>query len=199
MLKTKDPGENKVTDVKASTVPGFPNSESLIAPVIVGVHRDNSPIDYLKLAVDGAISAIPTVRTQLNVLFQGKKQVEAVEHLRRPFSGTDKSGAFIIRLCDQRPGESFSDVWPRWRWEVSCKVLDYGEQPVPIPGVSTTLSLAVTRFQLNEGRIDSAIQLALFRHLWVQGLRGVDPQLVVGGGHHDWDVAWWSTALENQV
>jgi hypothetical protein len=63
---------------------------------------------------------------------------------------------------------------------------------MPIPDVQTNIRIIVSRFQLPGGRIDSSTQLAFFRHLVIEGLQGIDPELVVLGGQHDWNDAWWT-------
>jgi hypothetical protein len=175
-----------------ATAPDFPVTESLLAPLIIGLHRDTSSTDYANLAARGAIAALPTARTQLNLLFTGNRKTQAVEHERLLFQGSDKLGNRIVRLCDRRGGETNEAAWPRWRWEISYAVLRPENGPTPIPDAQTNIRLTVSRYQLSGGRIDSPAQLALFRHLFVEGLRGIDPSLIVQGGQHDWRDAWWT-------
>jgi hypothetical protein len=34
--------------------------------------------------------------------------------------------------------------------------------------------------------------------MMVEGLRGIDPELIVEGGQHEWKDAWWTSKSETQ-
>lgn len=171
---------------------GFPTTESLLSPILLGLRRDNSTFDFNLLAARGAASAMPVAKVQLNLLFQGKKKVEAVEHNCTPFHGNDQFGNRLVRLCHQRPGEDSSASWPRWLWEVSCGIVPNPNVEDSMPEIKTWIRIVVTNYRITSGRIDSSVQLAFFRHMMVEGLRGIDPDLIVVGGQHDWKDIWWT-------
>jgi len=180
--------------IEAATESQFTSTESLLAPLIIGFHLDMSSTDYLDLSVRGAISALPSASVQINLLLKGNRKAQLVAHERLAIQGTDKLGNVIVRLCDRRTGEENDVAWPRWRWQVTCAILQSNDGPAPIPEAPTNILLFVSRFQLARGQIDSSTQLAFFRHFVVEGLRGIDPELIVLGGQHDWKDAWWSVS-----
>jgi hypothetical protein len=173
----------------------IPTTDSVLAPLLIELHTDRVTDDLIDTAWLSATVSIPMTRPVLNVA-TGNNQTAAVKHLRLIARGTGGSSySHIARLCDSRPDEASTDYWPRWRWEV-------GLRRVPKAAGSTTLvgpdrkalRFEVLNYRLTEGFILDAPQLALFRHYLIAGLRGIDPDLVVQGGQHNWQHSWWSDA-----
>jgi hypothetical protein len=178
------------------TVIDYPPSDSLLSPLLVGVHRAIEGYDFVDAARKRAGAAIPTVRHNLNVLFQGQKKTQGVAHNRTVLHGSDKMGNQLTRLCDQRAGENASDSWNHVIWEVSSRSDGNIDQVSALAQCQTLVQMAVTRYRIQEARVIGSTQLALFRHLVVEGLRGMDSDLIVIGGQHNWDDGWWTSTSD---
>jgi len=164
----------------------LPASKSVLAPMqILLRHPDPSVVTW---AFEGAAYSIPSTVPNLNILFQGQKKATLVSHSRKPSTRKSATGdILIVRLCDKRGNEETKEAWPHWRWEACLKNVSADEG-------TTLLRLDVTRYRIFEGAVDSASQLALFRHLLVRGLQAVDPALEVTGGAWNWEDAMFRAA-----
>jgi hypothetical protein len=88
------------------------------------------------------------------------------------------------------PAPQFSD---RWLWEVGFIL----PKPGSIRGLDPPLMpivLETSRFKVSSGTLHGAVQLALFRNLFVAGLRCFDANLSVMGGSDRWDISMWRMA-----
>lgn len=104
------------------------------------------------------------------------------------YKGAGGQSRVLARLEDRVPEA------PAWLWEVG--VLSYREPESLLsvrPG-SRLVVLDVARFKTSQGAVRGAAQLALLRHLFVEGLRAIDPEIQVSGGQRDWDPSMWTTA-----
>ncbi len=146
------------------------------------------PVDYLQVAWAAAAASVPATKPMLNVRTEAGK-VQAVAAVRSVQHRAGDKCLRVARMCDMRPAEIPVRTWANWRWEVSARaVTDAASEAGGPPAV---IRLEVTRYRITSGRVQSAVELALFRHLVVSGFRAADPGLTVVGGQHDWDDEWW--------
>lgn len=169
----------------------FPASTSILSPVLVGLHDRDRVRERAEVALLGAAAGVPTTLPTLRVVFQGQRKPQNVVHRRTVCVGNDAAGNRVFRLCDLREGEQPSSGWDHWRWQVSTRVAEHDPHDPGLEGVEATILPEVSHFRLSGGQVDSAPQLALLRHLAVEGLRALDPGCQVVGGQHDWDGRWW--------
>lgn len=142
------------------------------------VLRHPDPL-VVTLAFEGAAHSIPSAVVNLNILFQGQKKVTSVPHSRSPLTTKSATSDILtVRLCDRRGNEELKAAWPHWQWEACLKKVSADQG-------TTLLRLDVTRYRIFQGAVESASQLALFRHLLVRGLQAVDSSLEVTGGAWD--------------
>jgi hypothetical protein len=144
----------------------------------------------VNLALRAAGGAIPSVTPALRVLFQGEKKARDVAHRRQIFHGTDKAGNHLVRLCDKRGTEPDADAWGHWRWELNVNRSAHTATLFSLDAPAV-IRMVVSRYRLSSGAVDSASALALYRHLAVEGLRAIDPELTIAGGQHSWRHQWW--------
>jgi hypothetical protein len=166
-------------------------SSSIVAPLLIGYGVPHAEYGGQLDAFNRACAAIPTVRVVRQHAVD-RRRVEHVEHSREVLSipGLDGHSHRRARCIDRADGEDVTDAINRWQWEVA-----YVEHlPDTHPEIDASLTptlLMVSRFRTHEGGVRAAAQLALFRHMFVQGLRLLSPELVVVGGQHAWDATWW--------
>lgn len=174
----------------------IPDTESILAPIVIGSKAGNLGGEFLNRTLKVVIQTMPSTRSTLNIIVQGNKQAQPAAHERRAIKMKDKYGNHLVRLCDLRSGEENSAAVSRWRWEVRCTELQTGGGPLPFLQAKSNLRLEVTGYRISGGLIDSSVELALFRHLFVEGLKGVDENLIVRGGQSNWQDAWWTPQKE---
>lgn len=163
---------------------------SLLSPVIIGLHTHDQHLDLVDSALRFAGCGVPSTAPVLRLLLQGERKARDIAHNRSVFFGKDKAGDHLVRLCDQRGTEAASNCFPQWRWEVTARTRANASKAYGCDA-PTMVTLVVTGFRLHGGVLDSAPALAVFRYLTVEGLRAVDPDLVVFGEPPQWRPEWW--------
>jgi hypothetical protein len=167
------------------------DSQSLLAPILVGY---KSPIASKELVaiVATACAAVPPV-TVMRKRMVGRKAV-AAPHARGVSDFHVKEGdtyRLITRCLDVASDETARDAFGRWVWEVGLFAFKEGSNPAPIPESHQAVRVDVTRFRIQNKGVIAAQQLALFRHMFVESIRALDPAALVIGGQRDWQPEWW--------
>jgi hypothetical protein len=166
-------------------------SHSIAAPLLVA-YRGVPSADTVARVVLTAAATMPKV-TNMRKHLVGRKAVVA-PHIRdvyfrhQPESQTYK---LIARCLDVGPEQTPSEAFGAWLWETSFVSFKKGQYPHLIPQDCEQVRLEVTRYRIQSNGIVAAQQLALFRHLFVEGFRARDPDAMVYGGQHDWRPEWW--------
>ena len=179
-------------DSTAEAVPAtLQPSESIVAPLLVA-YRGAPSADALLPIVASATTAMPKV-TNVRKHMVGRKAV-AAPHIRDVFWQHNADSAaykLIARCLDVGPDQTPSQAFGTWIWETSFISFKRGQYPGLIPEDREQVRLEVTRYRIEKNGIVGARQLALFRHLFVEGFRALDPAAQVHGGQHDWLPQWW--------
>ncbi|HUY10032.1 MAG TPA: hypothetical protein VMW80_11430 [Candidatus Dormibacteraeota bacterium] len=166
-------------------------SGSLVAPVLVA-YRGVPSVDTILPIVSTAAMAVPKVTTMRKHLV-GRKAVTA-PHIRDVFyqhKADAPAYKLIARCLDVGPNQTASQAFGTWIWEASFISFKRGQHPGLIPEECEQIRLDVTRYRIQNNGVVGARQLALFRHLFVEGFRSLDPSATVYGGQHDWRPEWW--------
>jgi hypothetical protein len=176
-------------------MPSWNDEHSVLAPLMLGLHQPYPDYSGVPAAFAHACTAVPSVPTIRNakVSWRGTRQVR---HAREVHSvpGVDGWYRRRARCIDRVATEQLADAVNRWTWEVGYCIYKDGVLAPAIPAGLTPVLLDVSRFKLNAGAVRGAPQLALFRALFVQGLREIDPDLVVVGGQREWHDTMWTFA-----
>ncbi|HWA54333.1 MAG TPA: hypothetical protein VG816_09200 [Solirubrobacterales bacterium] len=170
---------------------GFQPSESIVAPLLLA-YRGVRSADALLPIVATAAAAMPNV-TNMRKHMVGRKAV-AAPHTRDVFwrhNPESDSYGLIARCIDVGPDQTPAQAFGTWIWEASFISFKNGQYPDLIPDDCEQVRLDVTRYRIQKNGIVGARQLALFRHLFVESFRALDPTAQVYGGQHDWQAHWW--------
>jgi len=173
----------------------LPSVDSILAPLLIDFHRQDSHIDLVELVTRTAAKCVPYTWPRYRMRLAGKKSKPVmVRHTRRILTGLDKAfGARLYRLCDTRGEEVSSDNWSHYLWQVNVTL--HADSIDGVPG-ARRVCVAVSRCQISRGAVKCAPELALFRHLIVEGYRALDHELVVTGGQCGWNYSWWPLPVE---
>ncbi|WP_375477548.1 hypothetical protein [uncultured Jatrophihabitans sp.] len=71
------------------------------------------------------------------------------------------------RLCDWLSKTTSQDRWPNWIWALGGRVVE--DPASAVDGAAATVRIDVIGYRLRAGNIESAAELALFRHYVVTG------------------------------
>lgn len=166
--------------------------DPVVSPLLIGYRPPHDRYLGLTDAFNRACGALPATRS-VRIVKSGVLKNARIATSREAVSvpGVDGQSARRARLVDRGETESVADAVNRWVWEVSYAVFERGVLAPTIEEDAVPVVLDVTRFKIREGGVVAAAQLALFRHLFVSGLRCLDPGLVVVGGQHAWDESMW--------
>jgi hypothetical protein len=177
----------------------FPAAEhSSLSPVLIRLNGLDNVVAAATTAWNAASGSVPTTSLQIGVR-QGRQTVN-VQHTRQMMTAAGSgTRELVARLCDRRPGETPSDGWPRFRWQVTAHVVPPGGYQELLEGYSSAVRLDVRDFRVSNGRVDSAAELALFRHLFARGLQVLASSSDTLGGQAGWDDDWWRGADEATV
>lgn len=170
---------------------GFQPSASIVAPLLL-VYRGAPSAEALLPIVITAAAAMPKV-TNMRKHMVGRKAVVA-PHTRDVFwhhNPESDSYGLIARCIDVGPDQTPSQAFGGWIWEASFISFKKGQYPGLIASDCEQVRLDVTRYRIQKNGIVAARQLALFRHLFVESFRALDPGAQVYGGQHDWRAQWW--------
>jgi hypothetical protein len=174
-------------------------SGSMLAPIVVGVVSPTSgsgnAADVWQYILGAAVSSVPSA-SQLTRRRLAGGEVGETSLVRRTFLAWPDDGAAryaaMARLADVHPGAPPPADRKLNVWEVGILSFAPGAAAPAVPDDRDVVVFEVTWFHVaNDGTIQGAHQLALLRHLWVLGMQRQDPDLVIFGGQHHWDEAWW--------
>lgn len=190
------PGVSSLTaSADTSTIGSAPaslaESDSILAPILVAYRRPVTGASLSEIVMTAALS-VPCATIQRKQLV-GRKAVP-VDHTReilRATNANEQGYPLVARCCDRAPGESTSDAFPRWNWEVGFIEPEVTSYPSLIPAGHAIVRLDVTRHQVRNRGVIGAPQLALFRHMFVESLGGLDPSALILGGQRNWRREWW--------
>jgi hypothetical protein len=178
--------------------------DSLLAPLIVGVHKDEDDNAYfVSRTLYGAFQSIPTTTIQRLIKEPMKiKQTQKTYGQSMVWLMGDAAKPYLrrVRLVQVPPGQAPTKVGQGLVvWEVGYLQLNDGVAEPAIGKDLIAVILEVTTFQAQGGVVLGAPQLALLRHLWVEGMRSYDPDLVVVGGQTRFEEHWWRSADEHRA
>ena len=161
--------------------------ESFLSPIYLGFIK---PRDGYAAASDlfvKACRAVPPVKSYRKRSVD-RRQVVSEPHSREvvSYKGIEGQSLNLARCVDRGPNESDAQASVKWQWEVALTEMKTGTYAPFIPDGLSVYLIEVTRFRLTKGAVRDTAQLALFRSIFIQFLRTLDPSLVVVGGQHDW-------------
>jgi hypothetical protein len=179
-------------DATTSEKSAVPRAQSVVAPIVLGVHLPETPVDLIDYAIQVASMSVPTVPTDRRVLFKGDRKATTVTHQRRLLHGRLQNGGYYMRLCDCRPKANREEWMNQSQWQLTTRVLEDPSLVSEIPADATAITLTVTSFRLYRRTVQSARQLAIARHCLVEAFRALDSDLIISSaGQTDWHPAWW--------
>jgi len=172
------------------------HTESFLSPVFIGF---NNPREGYPAAIDSfvfACDAVPPVFTTRKKA-DGHRKIVSVPHTRSVVSFSGATGLSLrrARCIDRAEGETNADAASKWQWEVSLIAIKKGHFSPDIPDHLTPYVLDTTRFRISGGVVRNGAQLALFRSLFIQRLRALDPQLITLGGQANWEKTMWKPGV----
>jgi hypothetical protein len=175
------------------THPTFPAlEESILGPILVGLAKTDNDAQLIDDVWRTAADSVPTTTPVINVLVG--KATQPQKHSRRVLTAQGTDYLKLAKLCDVRSNESSKESWERWRWMVCAKIAPDDAARELVGQDRNPIRIDVTSYRLQGGIVQCAQQLALFRHLVVEGFRAIDPGSVVLGGQHGWRDSWWPSA-----
>lgn len=173
-------------------------SDSLVAPVLVGLTDADAAAQQLDMAWRAASDSVPLSRPLLNVVGvapgERKAKVHPIRHTRALHQRTSPVWPHIARLCDGRAGDDGEETWERWRWMIKARSALNTAFRADLPEHPAVVLIDVPSFRMSSGRVLQAGELALFRHLVVTGLLALCPSAQAVGGLSSWDDDWWAEA-----
>ena len=179
-------------DATTSEKAAAPRAQSVLAPIVLGVHLPEAPVDSVDYAVQVASMSVPTTLIDRKVVFQGDRKATVVTHQRRLLHGRLQNGGYHLRLCDCRPNANREEWMKLSQWPLTTRVLEDPSLVSGIPADATAITLTVTSFRVDRRTIQSVRQLALARYCLVEAFRALDPDLIISSaGQTDWHPAWW--------
>lgn len=164
------------------------DSRSLLTPLLIASPVASSRLSVVFHNLEGLVPVTTVVR-KVKV---GRKAVPTA-HARRTIHLRPEGDSynFLVRCCDCAPDEDLAASLQKWRWEIGIVPLKPAFFADVVPAGHEVVRLDVTRFRLESGGVAAAPQLALFRHLFVEGYLSIDPRTLVLGGQRDWRAEWW--------
>jgi hypothetical protein len=168
-------------------------SDSLLTPLIIGYQRPHSKYSGVSDAFVRASQAVPATKSTRVVgpRIGSKKFACSREVVLAPgLEGLYPRRALLMDRPVSDPPPQLSDPW---LWEVGFILPKPGSIRRLDPGLMPVV-LETSRFKVTSGALEGAVQLALFRHLFVASLRCLDANLTVLGGTDRWDVSMWRLA-----
>jgi hypothetical protein len=137
-------------------------SESILAPILVG-YRSPERGTSLAAIVSTASLVVPHM-TIMRKQMAGRKAV-AVAHTREVFTShdPDREGySLIARCCDRAPGESPSEAFTRWNWEIGVSLSGWTSRDISSEIAALSAHLNLRSFATCSSRVSPP----LTHHLW---------------------------------
>jgi hypothetical protein len=167
--------------------------QSSLAPLYIGCRTCTEDGKEVAAAFGLAARIVPmtVVRRKVRI---GGRDVGPLDHLRTVRVIEDE----LVAVCaDRVPGHDDFQVHEVWRaaMQYSC-VAQFSPM---LPTRPIHIRLSVMSFEVHQGVLDGAPQLALMRALFVRSLSSIDPDLITVGGQCDWDPAYWKFAVQPSI
>lgn len=171
-------------------------SNSFLSTVFIGFNNPNEGYSAVTDSFAYACAAVPPIQV-VRKKADGLRKTVSVPHTRMvvSFAGIEGQCLRRARCVDLSEGESAANSFNKWQWEVSLIGINRGHFSPEIPDHLSTYALDTSRFRISGGVVRNAAQLALFRCLFIQRLRALDPQLVALGGQMNWEKMMWKPGV----
>ena len=166
------------------------DSDSLLAPIIIGAHNVGDYAYYVTGALQAAAECIPPTSIQVKAVLRKQQHVRTRKSM---FSSGEKVKPYasVVHLVEVADNEPMPVPAGHLLWSVGMCLLAAGAgAPIISPDIHC-LSLEVTFSKVSRGLLIGSPQLALLRHLWVEFMRAYDPDLIVVGGQTRFHEEWW--------
>jgi hypothetical protein len=168
--------------------------QSVLAPLVIWMSREVAVLDPLVSALTAAASSIPSSEQLMKVQRPGSRKYHSVPSFAKVLEKNHPGGGKVVRLCYIVPGEPLESGWQQWKWEMVIRqdlATAWEGRPDRI-----RLDLEVTRFRCTQKQISHSTPMALFRHMFVSGLCGMDSSTEIEGGQYEWSPDLWPLGRE---